>query len=127
MAEVYVDLKGREHSLHALEPGERELVKRCIAYAKDHPDWPEYANWWMPEVSRSYVPRGMSRREIIETVAYRIAQDLESRQMLAMGVARRSDERDTLENLIGGHYKSIHDFCDATGISEEILRWAFDR
>jgi hypothetical protein len=118
---AYIDLKGREFVLNGLERGERELVERCIRFAKDNPQWPDYANWWMHEVTKYYEPLGLSRREIIKTIGYRIGQDLQGRQMLAMGVARPSDYRDEIEELIRDHFPTQREFCEATGLSEDML------
>ena len=53
--------------------------------AAKSPEWTEFRNYWMAEVERFYSAKGLSRRQILDTIGYRIGRDLkkvglESRQ-----------------------------------------------
>jgi hypothetical protein len=54
-------------------------------------------------------------------VAYRVGQDLGSRLAVAAGAARPPDYRDDLEELIRTRFRTRREFCEATGISEDML------
>jgi hypothetical protein len=58
---------------------------------------------------------------MIETPVYRILQDLGSRLGIAQGKVRMSDYRDELEQLILTRFKTRRAFCEATGLSEDML------
>lgn len=117
----YVDLKGQSFRLADFDEEERALVDKFLALAATNPQWHVYGNQWQPEIDRLYSPRGLSRREMIETPVYRILQDLGSRLGLAQGKMRMSDYRDELEQLILTRFKTRRAFCEATGLSEDML------
>src|SRR5207249_4872770 len=71
---TYTDLKGRVIVLADLDAEERELVDELKSYAAAHPDWNEFGNHWMPKVHAFYKARGLTRREIIASDVWRIAQ-----------------------------------------------------
>jgi hypothetical protein len=116
----YIDLKGRSHALADLDAAERALVRELTDYAGSH-GWGEYSNFWMPKVGEFYAKRGLSRPETQRTLVYRIAQDLGSRLSIAEGVARPPDYRDDLEALIRTRFRTRREFCEATGLSEDML------
>jgi hypothetical protein len=120
-ADVYVDLKGREISLTELDKEERALLARLRRRARTQPDWTDFRNYWTREVAAFYDARGLSRRQSRETVVYRIAQDLSSRLGIAAGLVRAPDYRDELEELIRERFPSRRAFCEATGLSEDML------
>ena len=72
-----------------------------------------------------YRKRGLSKRDIVETGVYRIAQDLHSRKMVADGVARVPDYRDDLEKIVAKQFPTRRAFCEATGLSEDMLSHVF--
>lgn len=117
----YVDLRGGRYALSGLDREERALVERLLDFAATNPEWNEYHNFWMPEVDRFYTPRGLSRREIIDTIPYRIGQDLGSRLGIRQGKVRQSDYRDELEQLILTRFRTRREFCEATGLTEDML------
>jgi hypothetical protein len=117
----YVDLDGRTYVLSTLDASELELINRCKKFIDDIPDWFKYGNFWMPEVEKLYSARGLSRREITKTIGWRIAEDLGSRLMIASGLARPSDYRDEIQELIRGRFRTRREFCEATGLSEDML------
>jgi len=124
--DIYVDLKGRSYSLAHLDPGERTLVRELAANSSRR-DWSDFRNYWMARVDEFYSDRGLSRREISETVAFRIGQDLGSRLDIAAGVARAPDYRDELEEIIRLRFRTRREFCKATGLSEDMLSHVLSR
>lgn len=120
-AERYLDLEGRQFDLGTLDGDERDLLARLEAYARRPADYSEYANHWLPEVDRFYSARGLTRAEIVETVVFEVAQDIGSRLMVASGEARLPDYRDELETLIRARFRTRREFCEATGLTEDML------
>jgi hypothetical protein len=116
-----VDLGGRVFALSGLDKEERALLAKLQAFAGSGVKWWDYRNFWMSEVDRFYETRGLSRAEIIETPVYRIGQDMGSRLGIAQGYVRQSDYRDELEHLILTRFKTRRKFCEATGLSEDML------
>ncbi|MBL8826598.1 MAG: hypothetical protein JNM18_06395 [Planctomycetaceae bacterium] len=117
----YTDLRGTVFSLSGLESDERTLIARLKKQSERVADWTEFRNFWMAEVSQFYTAKGLSRREIIESVGYRIGQDLASRLGIAQGKMRPPDYRSDLELLILSKFQTRKEFCDATGLSEDML------
>jgi hypothetical protein len=117
----YIDLKGREFSLVEMDAGERTLLKSLEQRADRAPSWHEFANFWMKLVGKFYDTRGLSRSQVRHTVLYRIAQDLASRLAVEQGVARVPDYRDEIEALVRTRFKTRREFCEATGLSEDML------
>ena len=119
----YVDLKGREFSLTQLDADERRLLKSVKQRADRGPPWHEFANVWMKLVGEFYHDRGLSCSKVRNTDLYRIAQDLGSRLAVAQGIARIPDYRDEIEQLIRVCFKTRREFCEATGLSEDMLSY----
>jgi hypothetical protein len=117
----YIDLKGREFSLAELGADERTLLKSLEQRADRAPPWHEFANFWMKLVGEFYDGRGLSRSQVRHTALYRIAQDLASRLAVEQGVARVPDYRDEIEALVRTRFKTRREFCEATGLSEDML------
>src|SRR5438128_12581995 len=101
---TYVDLKGREWSLKNLDRAERRLIAKlqkhveaCRNSAREPAQkWCDFDNFWLPLVCSFYTPRGLLRKEIIQTPVYHIAQDLSGRLAISLGLARAPDYRDDL-------------------------------
>ncbi len=117
----HADLRGRVYALSGLDEEERALLAKLKAFADSGPLWHEYQNRWMAEVGKLYEQRGLTRSQIIETPVYRVAQDIGSRLGIAQGKIRQSDYRDELEQLILTRFKTRREFCEATGLSEDML------
>jgi hypothetical protein len=117
----YTDLDGRVYGLATLGDDERGLIRRLQDFAANHPDWCEYGNYWMPEVTRFGEGRGLTREETTQTTAWRIAQDLGGRIAIATGIAAPPNYRDDLELLIKMKFRTREKFCQATGLSEDTL------
>jgi len=117
----YVDLKGNRFALSGLDADERSALERLRKLARSNPEWSEYRNAWLAEVDRLYSARGLSRREIIHSIVYRVGQDIGSRLGIKQGKVREGDYRDELESLIQQRFQTRREFCDATGLSEDML------
>jgi hypothetical protein len=117
----YVDLEGREFSLAELDEDERSLLNTLKQRADRAPSWHEFANFWMKLVGEFYDGRGLSRSQVRHTALYRIAQDLASRLAVEQGVAHVPDYRDEIEALVCTRFKTRREFCEATGLSEDML------
>jgi hypothetical protein len=118
---VYIDLRGRSYDLTALQTEERALVRKLAALAKRAPEWSEFRNAWLAQIEKLFSPRGLTRAQILDTTAYRIGQDIGSRLAIAQGKARASDYRDELEQLILTRFNTRREFCQATGLTEDML------
>jgi hypothetical protein len=119
----YVDLRGEVVDTSSLDAEELQLVDELQQFAQEHPDprTVEFWNFYARRVGDFYEQRGLSRRETTRTVVWRIAQDINGRLMIAAGLARRGDYRDELENLIRTRFATRRAFCEATGLSEDML------
>jgi hypothetical protein len=119
--DVYVDLDGQEIPLVHLDAEERRLLTRIQRRAGTRPDWDAFDNWWTVAVAAFYQARGLARKAVPRTIPWRVAQDQSSRIAVAAGLARLGDYRDELEALIRAKYPSRRAFCEATGLSEDML------
>lgn len=117
----YMDLKGRSYPLAGLAPEERAAIERLKNFAEQVPEWSAYRNFWISEVDKLYSPQNMPRRDMLDTVVYRVGQDLGSRLGISQGKMRPGDYRDELEQLIATRFKTRREFCDATGLAEDML------
>lgn len=118
---IYVDLDGKVLALADLDEEERRLVARLRRRAKAKPDWDSFDNYWTTAVPAFYEARGIKRKAVPRTVGWRVAQDLSSRLGMAQGNIAPDDYRDELEDLITEKFKSRREFCQAAGISEDML------
>ena len=122
-ADYYADLYGNTIDVSSFDKEERRLVEELQQFAKTHPDAEsaEFENYYTSQIGDFYAKRGLSRRDTTNTPVWQIAQDLDSRQMIAAGLARRGDYRDELEHLIRTKFRTRRAFCEATGLSEDML------
>lgn len=118
---TYQDLHEQDIALDGLTAAECSLVDRLQARAKSESDWNEFDNFWTAEVANFYRSEGLSRPEMRQTVPYRIGADLSSRLAIAAGLARMPDYRDELDDLIRSRFRTRRAFCQATGLSEDML------
>jgi hypothetical protein len=119
--DTYLDRNGQPIALTALDDKERKLVARLRRRARTHPDWNDFDTYWLRQVAAFYDARGLSRTSSRQTVPYRIAQDLSSRLALASGLVQPADYRDELKQLIQSKFPTRRAFCEATGLSEDLL------
>lgn len=120
-AEPYRNLKGEVFSIHGLPEDERKLIAELQSKAKRAKEWSVFRNFWMSRVSEFYEPLGLTRPQILKTVGYRIGQDLASRMGIKEGWMRHPDYRDELETIIHQRFKTRREFCEATGLSEDMV------
>ena len=113
--------RDRTIAIDSLDDQERAFVEQLQRRAKERPDWIDFDNFWMGEVKRFYADRGVPRTELPGTVGYQVAQALSSRLAIASGLAREPDYRDELADLIRRRFKTRREFCEATGLSEDML------
>lgn len=100
---------------------ERKLIARIRRRARTHRDWNDFDNYWTKTVAEFYDGRGVPRKESRKSAAYRIAKDLSSRIAIEQGYARAPDYRDELDELIRENFPTRRAFCEATGLSEDLL------
>jgi len=120
----YTDRRGDSLDLSALDRDERDLVAELLRFADAHPNAraAEYWNFYPRRVGEFYEARGLTRKETTRTLVWRIAQDVNGRLLVAAGLAKDSDDyRETLNTLIREKYGSRREFCELTGISEDML------
>jgi hypothetical protein len=117
----YVDLKGHEFALSGLDAEERRLVAELRARYDQSPLWNEFENYWANAVAAFYDARGLTRRESRQKAVYRIAQDLGNRLAIAAGLARVPDYRDELDEIVRTRFRTRREFCEATGLTEDML------
>ena len=117
----YVDLNGNFICVADLTDAEQKFVGKLKRQAKQHPDWNEFWNYWTHGVADFYKDSGLTRKQIRETGVYRIAQDLGGRLAVEAGIARVPDYRDELNELIRSRFQTRRAFCQATGLTEDML------
>lgn len=119
----HTDVRGNTVDLRSCDADERRLFAELQAKAAAHPDpdTGDFFNYWMPRLGQFYAARGLTRRQTIETPLWRVAQDLHSRMLLRTGRARLGDYRDELLQLIAKQFGTRRKFCEATGLSEDML------
>lgn len=119
---TYYRLRGDAVSLDSLDREERTLIDQLIRNYLKQPASHEFHNEWVRAVEKLYDDRGVPWRESVRAPLYRVAMDLESRLGILHGHIRAgSDYRDDLSILIVSHFKSRRAFCEATGLSEDML------
>ena len=73
--DVYIDLDGDPIPLGKLDAEERRLVAQLRRRAAADPDWNAFDNYWTAALSAFYIPRGLSRKAVTQTIPWQIAQD----------------------------------------------------
>jgi hypothetical protein len=114
-------LKGEMVDLQSLAADERKTLQKLVALYQKKPDWGEFENFWPGRLVELYQGRGLSRKQMIRTPVYQVAQDLASRLAVAQGHARLPDYRGLLGALIREKFNTRRDFCKATGLAEDLL------
>jgi hypothetical protein len=120
-ANVYVELDGNEICLLHLDDDEQKLVARIHRRARTNPDRTAFDNYWTVAVGAFYEARGLPRKAVPHTIPWRVAQDLSGRLGVTAGLVRLGDWRDDLEDLVREDFPTRRAFCEATGISEDML------
>jgi hypothetical protein len=117
----YIDLKGKQFDVARLDSEERTLVEELRQRAGEDADWFSFGNYWLKRVTSFYDARGCSRQQTLASIPYRVGQDLASRIGIAQGKMRAPDYREEIDAIIRSRYKSRRAFCEATGLSEDML------
>lgn len=120
-ANVDTILDGSRYVIVVLDDEERKLVDALKRFAAKATSWTDYSNHFIKKVGEFYESRGLSRQEVIETPVWKIAEDIHGRLQIAAGEAEPSDYRDELELLIQTKFGNRRKFCQATGLSEDML------
>jgi hypothetical protein len=120
-ANVNSKVYGSRYEIVVLDKEERKLLDELEQCAGQVSDWGEYCNFYMKKVGGFYEARGLSRRQVMETPMWKIAQEILGRLQVAAGDAREDDYRDDLAMLIHTKFGSRRAFCEATGLSEDML------
>jgi len=120
-ANVNTSREGLRYVIVPLDEDERKLLEDLQRFGEKTTNWPDFRNYYINEVGQFYEGRGLSRKEVIETPIWKIAQDICGRIQIAQGEALPSDYRDELELLVQTKFKSRREFCKATGLSEDML------
>jgi hypothetical protein len=118
---LYTTLNGEAYSLADLDADERRLVNELSAKARSVSNWTDYANYSTRAVGDFYQGRGLTRRAIVGLPVWKIAQDLKGRLMVRAGEAVPPDYRDRLEALVRSEFPTQKAFCEATGLSEDLV------
>jgi len=118
---IYTTLNGESFALSDLESDERQLISDLIIRQRAASSWSAFANDYMRQLGEFYKSRGISRKSIIELPLWKIASDLKSRMMVRAGDALPPDYRDSLGTIIRSDYPTQKAFCDATGLTEDLV------
>jgi len=126
---IYVDLDGFKWDLDALDAAERRVladVQKKVAAAERASGepiqrWCDFDNSWLPKVLAFYKSRRLTRRQTMDTPVFQIAHDLSGRLAIALGLARNADYRDRLREIIDADFKSRREFCQKSGLSEDMV------
>ena len=117
---THTDLRGQTIDLSVLDREETQMYEQLQVDAV-RMDSATYRNHWISQVTRLLSGRGLTKPAIVRSPLYRLAQDLGSRQQVERGEARVPDYRDDLEGIIVSQFKTRRAFCEATGLSEDML------
>jgi hypothetical protein len=118
---IYTSLSGQPFALAELDREERSLIDVLITRHVGATTWPEFRNFYIRAVDDLYSTRGLTRRQVTETSVWKIAQDLNGRVMIRLGLAVPPDYRDTLSDLIQSDFPTQKAFCDATGLAGDLV------
>jgi hypothetical protein len=120
-AKTYTTLEGEVVSLAGLDEQERRLVSLLRKRARTRPDWNDFDNFAFAKVGTFYDARGMTRKKSARTPVFQIVLDLSGRLAVASGMARLEDYRDELEEIIRTQFRTQREFCQATGLAEDMV------
>ena len=118
---IYTSLTGETFSLADLDADERRLMDELVARHRSAATWPEFRNHYIRAVDDLYASRGLPRREVTDTPVWKIAQDLNGRVMVRLRLAVPPDYRDKLADLIRADFPTQKAFCEATGLTEDLV------
>lgn len=114
---AYRTITGRKLSLSHLTPAEVRFLGAVREKYETQPTWTGFTSWWVEMFQISGLP--------IESVAFRICQDLASRLGIAERRVAEPDYRDYLLDLIEDRFGSRYEFCKQTGVDPGQLSRVF--
>jgi hypothetical protein len=114
---TYQTITGRNLDLSSLTENERVFLVGIDTRYRKAPEWSAFSSWWTTELRRANLP--------VESMTYRICQDLEARLGLAQGKVAPPDYRDYLADLIEERCGSRYRFCKESGIDPGHLSRVF--
>ena len=117
----YKNLRGDEFDLDSFSTEEAAIFLAARNEFGESPRWDDFKNKWYGTVMRFYAEQKVSSREAVTKPLYRVIQDMGSRLMIDAGWARMPDYRNQLESIIDDKYDTRRQFCEATGLSEDML------
>lgn len=118
---IYRDLKNNAYSLYDLDDEAKKLVSEFQQLAATGINWGNFTNAWMPRAADLLSKRGLDKPQIVKHELWKILHDIGSRLHIASGEARAPDYRDELAELIREKFRTRREFCQATGLSEDLL------
>lgn len=117
----HTNLHGVEINLDLFTHEETVIFEAARKDYRESPKWYEFKNKWLDAVVRFYDAQNLPRREAILKPLYRAVQDFGSRLMIDAGWARMPDYRQQIASIIEAKYDTRRQFCEATGLSEDML------
>lgn len=104
----YQTITGRRIELSGLSREERQFLLRTRKEFRARPGWTPFAQWWLVEFDKSGL--------LVESVVFRICNDLEARLGIAEGTVAPPGYRDYLKDLIEERFGSCYRFCKEQGV-----------
>jgi len=86
---TYKTLTDEELSLNDLTIDQQGVLERVQECFNKKPSWVTFSSFWMQEVAR--LAKNGNRKEVADSVLFRICQDLESRLGIDQGYTREAD------------------------------------
>jgi transcriptional regulator with XRE-family HTH domain len=105
---IYETITGAQLPLSRLSEAEYDFLQVVAKKYNAKQDWTRFAAWWNAKFNAS----GLT----MDSVVYRICQDLEGRLGINQRKVSPPDYRDYLGELIDAQFSSRQDFCRATGV-----------
>ncbi len=122
MSESYTTIDGKAFELDQLTQAERELLSTLQRKQEQSSESSAFFNYYMPAVGDFYRKLGLAKKDVVETALWKMAQDLNARLMMRLDEAEAPDDyRDDLQHLIVEKFPTRRQFCEATGLSEDML------
>lgn len=118
---THTTLHGLNLDLASLTQEEAAVLDQAHRAYLESPEWHEFKQKWLNEVLRIYDRQNLPRREAITRPLYRAVQDLGSRLMVQGGYAKMPNYREQIQAIIEAKFENRREFCEATGLSEDML------
>jgi hypothetical protein len=121
MTHTHTTLRGLQLDLTSLTPEEATVFDQARRAYAESPEWHAFKQKWLNEVLGIYDRQKLPRREAVSKPLYRAVQDLGSRLMVQGGYAKMPSYREQIAALIETKFETRREFCEATGLSEDML------